>query len=534
MLRNMILGIAASVALVAGSTTALAQGTAITYQGQLKVSGAPVNSATDMQFSLWTTASGGTQVGTTITSLNVSVTNGLFTTPIDFGVNPYTSSQNLFLQIAVRNPAGGGAYVPMGSRQLLTPSPFSLATRGINVDGAGNVGIGVSAPSGTLDVFGSGTGPGTGPARAIRARSNSAFGVVIQADATNLAGGKAWDFFSTGGGASEGQGRLIFRNNTDSLNALTIEPNGNTTISGNLFTGGAVSGNSFQARGPQSTHSQGAHLQWNKTGGDGASWLLNQRGVGLGGIIFGEVSTANTVTERMRIDGSGNVGIGLNTPTERLDVAGNVKIRTNDRLYFGQPGEETDTFFLSRFRFAADESVLELGLGDNPSAVGNDAFIITTRDAGGGGARNTVFQFNTSGIAQKPGGGSWANLSDERSKNDIEPMTGTLDRLLQLKGHSYSYKPEYVQNGRALSGIQIGLVAQEVETVFPDWVTTGPDGLKVVTERSTTALMVEAMRDLRNEKDAEIARVKSDNAELKARLEKIEAMLAAQASQTAK
>ena len=106
-------------------------------------------------------------------------------------------------------------------------------------------------------------------------------------------------------------------------------------------------------------------------------------------------------------------------------------------------------------------------------------------------------------------------------------MTGTLDRLLKLRGHAYTYKPEFVQEGRALPGTQIGLVAQEVETVFPDWVTTGTDGLKQVTERSTTALMVEALRDLRTEKDAEIDA-------LKARLEKLEALLTTQTAQTGK
>jgi hypothetical protein len=133
-------------------------------------------------------------------------------------------------------------------------------------------------------------------------------------------------------------------------------------------------------------------------------------------------------------------------------------------------------------------------------------------------------RLSVNGNASKTGGGSWAVLSDERTKTNIQPMTGTLDRLLQLKGHAYTYKPEFVQDGRALPGTQIGLVAQEVEAVFPDWVSTDADGMKQVTERSTTALMVEALRDLRTEKDAEIDA-------LKARLEKLEALLAAQASQ---
>lgn len=139
MLRNRVFALVSAVTLVAAGGSALAQvGTAITYQGQLKNSGAAVNSATDLQFSLWTAASGGSQVGSTVTSLAVPVAQGLFTAPIDFGVNPYTADQALWLQIAVRNPAGSGSYVPMGSRQLLTPSPFSLATRGMIVDPNGS------------------------------------------------------------------------------------------------------------------------------------------------------------------------------------------------------------------------------------------------------------------------------------------------------------------------------------------------------------------------------------------------------------
>lgn len=150
--RSTILALAASVALAAGSTATLAQvGTAFTYQGQLKNSGNSVNSPTDMQFSLWTAASGGSQIGTTVTQTNVTVSEGLFSTSVDFGVNPYTSNQALWLQIAVRNPAGGGAYVAMGSRQRLTPSPFSLATRGINVDALGRVTFNPTGPGSQND-----------------------------------------------------------------------------------------------------------------------------------------------------------------------------------------------------------------------------------------------------------------------------------------------------------------------------------------------------------------------------------------------
>ena len=177
--------------------------------------------------------------------------------------------------------------------------------------------------------------------------------------------------------------------------------------------------------------------------------------------------------------------------------------------------------YFQRSNASFNNSTLRLIIGDDP-AGSFDTFDIA-RDG-----NVTLFSFQSTGNAFKPGGGSWSALCDERSKDNVQPLVGTLDRLLQLKGHSYTYKSEFVANGRALPGTQVGLVAQEVESVFPDWVSTGADGLKVVTERSTTALMVEALRDLRNEKDVQLASVKADNEALKARLERLEALLASQ------
>jgi hypothetical protein len=71
---------------LAGSATTAAMGTAFTYQGQLRKSGAPVNGTCNFQFSLFDALSGGAQIGATQTKSGVSVSNGLFTIPdLDFG-----------------------------------------------------------------------------------------------------------------------------------------------------------------------------------------------------------------------------------------------------------------------------------------------------------------------------------------------------------------------------------------------------------------------------------------------------------------
>jgi hypothetical protein len=119
------LAVSALSALVALSTLAdaFAQGTAFTYQGFLRQGGTPVNTNHDFQFSLWTAASGGTQVGSTQTRTNVSVQNGLFTVTLDFGT--VWDGSDRFLQIAVR-PAGSGSYTTLTPRVKINPTPYAI------------------------------------------------------------------------------------------------------------------------------------------------------------------------------------------------------------------------------------------------------------------------------------------------------------------------------------------------------------------------------------------------------------------------
>jgi hypothetical protein len=100
-----------------------AQGTVFTYQGFLKVSGNPANANYDFQFSLWTAALGGTQIGATLTLTSVPVQNGLFTVSLDFG-NVWDGSDR-YLQIAVR-PAGSGSYTTLSPRVKINPTPYAI------------------------------------------------------------------------------------------------------------------------------------------------------------------------------------------------------------------------------------------------------------------------------------------------------------------------------------------------------------------------------------------------------------------------
>ncbi len=129
------------------------------------------------------------------------------------------------------------------------------------------------------------------------------------------------------------------------------------------------------------------------------------------------------------------------------------------------------------------------------------------------------------GTVAKPGGGSFANYSDRTLKQDIEPLHGTLDRLLALRGYSFHYTDDARSRKHMLAGTQIGLMAQDVQRVFPDWVDTDSEGKLMVTERATTALMVEALRDLRSEKDEQIRQRDARIEALEERLRRLEAAI---------
>ena len=141
------------------------------------------------------------------------------------------------------------------------------------------------------------------------------------------------------------------------------------------------------------------------------------------------------------------------------------------------------------------------------------------------GTSTPDFTLHVNGTAGKPGGGSWSVASDVRLKQNIQPLREALDSLCRVETVTYEYIDPAAVHER--HGVRTGVIAQQVETVFPDWVEEGADGYKRVTFRGFEALAIEALRELRAEKDAEIARLRAEHeaemAALRAEQERIHA-----------
>jgi hypothetical protein len=111
--------------------------------------------------------------------------------------------------------------------------------------------------------------------------------------------------------------------------------------------------------------------------------------------------------------------------------------------------------------------------------------------------------------------------SDGRLKENIHQLQNSLDKVMQLRGVSFTWKTNPGM------GTRIGFIAQEFEQVIPELVFTNEtDGFKGINYAEVNAVLVEAMKELNTKIDRlvnENEQMKAENEKINARLDKIEA-----------
>jgi hypothetical protein len=297
----------------------------------------------------------------------------------------------------------------------------------------------------------------------------------------------------------------------------------------------------------------------------------------------------SSVATPLTMNPGGNVGIGTTSPQGKLDVRGDIRAGNSD-IYFTQPNHN-HTGIGNAAGFAAIENAADYGalmiLGragtsrgrmvrlwdylqvnggmdvtgnveflstsnpirvssgwtafpdpvTNKAEISNDigtykTLMIVGNRSAGLGRRVSVWDrlevngtLVVTGNAFKPGGGWWSATSDIRLKKSVRHLKGALEKLSRLRGVGFEWKQPEMQGN--LTGPQMGLIAQEVEEVFPEWVDTDPSGYKSLTVRGFEALVVEAFKEIKAENETLKTKLNTGNDELQSALEELRARIEA-------
>jgi len=90
-------------------------------------------------------------------------------------------------------------------------------------------------------------------------------------------------------------------------------------------------------------YGQGAYIGWNRISGFGRTMIASQRGAGFGGFEFITYNQDNTIRDiSMTITGDGEVGIGTENPTAKLDLRGDFYMVNNRNSIFWSNRSDSD------------------------------------------------------------------------------------------------------------------------------------------------------------------------------------------------
>jgi hypothetical protein len=388
-----------------------------------------------------------------VTALTLNNSNSGFAADeavdIDFGVGSSTAAAHGKLRVAnTTATVGSNSYMSFYTRAA------DVLAEKMRIDSSGNVGIGTTSPVAQVGIY------GAGQTTAAMSTSASLGGTLYVRDSGGAAGNGGAVIFGANQGAFASVKGLITNGASNTLGDLSFSTRNaaaDSTLTERMridSSGNVGIGTASPVTKLDISATSNPRIRFEDTGD--FEWRI--------GIVdntsFGFFSSGS-VTERMRIDSSGNVLVGT------TGLAANGKLTVNGQSRFYE--STSDATAASRF--------------DKSSATTTTSqvfiqFTVNNQSSGSG-------QINANGASQA----AFGSFSDERLKENIVDLPSQLSKVMTLRPVEFDYKT---------GGHQTGFIAQEMQKVFPDAV--GEDGseekyLTVTGWNKTEAILVKAIQE---------------------------------------
>mgnify|MGYP003123688356 CR=1 FL=1 len=188
------------------------------------------------------------------------------------------------------------------------------------------------------------------------------------------------------------------------------------------------------------------------------------------------IRSANGNTNYARFDSNGNFGVGVTSFSERVHIKGGA----TTRIKVESSGSNTGVL-----------------LTENGSDKWSLASVSGTLVAFSETSSATRFSLNSAGtLTIKDDIIAFGSPSDKRLKENIKPIKNALDKVCKLQGVNFDWK----QNDSILEIKEdIGFIAQDVQKVLPELVREKDDGTLSLRHQGIVPVLLEAIKELKQE-----------------------------------
>ena len=392
----------------------------------------------------------------------------------------------------------GGNNTAIGSGALTanTSGAENVAVGGTALDanttGAGNTAIGYAA-LGANTTASSNTAVGKNAlAACTTGGSNVAVGLnagdaITTSPANTLLGHNAGSAISTGNGEN-----VCVGNNAG---ALMTTGQQNVFIGDQAAAGAVVTGATNTIVGDNAGHTltSGANnAYFGSTAGDATTTGGQNVAVGSAALTANTTASNSTACGFLSLSasttGNDNTAIGVGSGGNVTTGVENVFVGA----YAGNTSPQTTT---------GSYNTILGRLAHGSGATVNEEVVIGFNAAGKGA--NTAFIAGGSGAFQGNNSTTWSQTSDRRIKKNIVDNNVGLDAINQIQVRNFEYRTadEITELDGSLcaikkEGIQLGVIAQEIQKVLPDVVKTESTGCMTVNPDNLTWHLVNAVKEL--------------------------------------